>query len=197
MVAGVIHSVRRRHGLRPMRRQMRDRITYEEFTEQFLTALPELREGYEAYLSEWVKGGPGAYNIADDILVPHIESLARSHPQGDLRRIMEFIEDLAVLGDEHLQDLVCVGILYSFGDEVRSAVMPFIGPETARLGNAGGFHYFAGVERYNRLQNILLMEDLTPAEEQFLLKEGKNLEDAMEAWEAQRLDIRGKHKTRE
>lgn len=110
-------------------------LTYQNLGDKLIEAVPELRPQYEQELQGWGEEEPGAHNIYGDVLNPFLLSLLKSDAQEDtLRRIFDFLEELANHNDPNVQDVVGATVIERLhgAGELKHA-RRYMGPRTLQI----------------------------------------------------------------
>ena len=107
------------------------------WSERLIEAVPELRERYQQELDSWDGEVPGAYIIFGDVLLPFLlQLLATPGNERVLQRIFAFLEEMATHPDQHVRDLVQVGVCEQVSGnspELLAEARKYMGIETERL----------------------------------------------------------------
>jgi hypothetical protein len=87
-----------------------EKLTYDSVDKALLASVPELGKRYSAE-AEW-QGRPGQYIVVEDVLRPFLNELLDSGKDaGLIRRVFDFLEDMARSSDIEVVNLLYVGIL--------------------------------------------------------------------------------------
>jgi hypothetical protein len=111
-------------------------VTYSNFPAKILSALPEIRDAYEAEVRSGISSHPPTnYVICGEMLHPLIEKAIRSQAHDLLRRIFDFIEILARSDDIDVVNLAQTAVceFITGTDDRLAACEPYLGPRTREL----------------------------------------------------------------
>lgn len=108
-------------------------IAYEEMTDELLRRFPNLRRAYEEEFGWWGEDVPGQHVTYGDLLNPYLISLLEADDKPEeLRRIFDFLEELANHPNARVQNVVSVTVVEQLTDkeEWLTAAWPYMGKKT-------------------------------------------------------------------
>ena len=116
-------------------------LTYSDLSKRLLEAVPELRIPYEQQLKISSGEDPGPHIVFGDVLAPYLVFLLESGQREDIvRRIFEFLEELAVHPDIHVQEVIAQAVVERLAEDkaLLSAARKYIGPRTLQFVQEAG-----------------------------------------------------------
>ena len=82
----------------------------EELNKKLLSAFPELKDDFEKETS-WQEGiNTGSTVVYEDVFMPFVISAIEDHDAVKIKRVFEFVENLASMQDDYTDQLVMISI---------------------------------------------------------------------------------------
>ena len=111
-------------------------LNFSNMSDLLMEVAPELREEYERERQSWDTEEPGAHIIYGDLLTPYIITLLESGSRAeDLRRLFDFLEELAGHPDVHVQEVVAFSVVERLTDNAHwlDRAYEYMGPKTLQI----------------------------------------------------------------
>ena len=116
-----------------------ERITYENMNEKLIEAVPELKEGYKKALKWWGDEKPPVHALYGDLLNPYLLRLLKSgNNEKLLKRIFGFLEILANNKEKLVREVVTVTVCERLLNDkgILKKGREYMGPETLESSKA-------------------------------------------------------------
>ena len=110
-------------------------LTYENISELLIEEFPALGAEYRFTLQRWRGEVPGSHVIYGDIFLPYVFSRVRLGDAHTIRRIFDFLEQLARNADVRVQEVVAFAVCEPLRRDVGALRIArrYMGPTTLRF----------------------------------------------------------------
>jgi hypothetical protein len=112
-------------------------LTYDRLIQALMDAVPETQAAYEKEKQDWIGDEYWPHIVFSFVLNPYIASLLESGGEDlTLRRIFQFLDEMAQSDDEHVQEVLAQSVLEHFSGnvpELLSKARGYMGDATRRM----------------------------------------------------------------
>lgn len=113
-----------------------NQLSENNVVEMLLQSIPEIKQIYEDEIEWWDGEFPGLHNIFGDVLNPYLVDLLRNDKNEEiLKRVFDFLEDMATCDDEYVKNVLMATVLEYLGDDrkILMASQKYMGSFTKKL----------------------------------------------------------------
>ena len=111
-------------------------MKYINLVEMLILKIPEIKNLYEKEINWWGDEEPGAHNIFGDIVNPYFLCLLKTEEtQEHLKRVFDFLEEMAKSEDKLVQEVLNCTVLERLGDdkEILKRASKYMGQKTKNM----------------------------------------------------------------